>query len=107
MPRIDASDPGQNIEAERCPWRIAVTHRGSPPHHPESFAVSADIVKGYLMGIMKDLQGQGMLHSVIELIDWNVTFQGNVMHVVMEPKKGLDDVDYSRAVNFLFNLRCG
>ena len=25
------------------------------------------------------------------------------MHVVMEPKKGLDDDDYARAVNFLFN----
>lgn len=65
--------------------------------------VSADVVKGYLDGIMKDLQLRGDFPSVIELIDWNVTFVGSVMNVVMEPKKGLDDHDHARAVNFLFN----
>jgi len=65
--------------------------------------VSAAVVRGFLDGIMKDLQQQGSFPSVMELIDWDVTFQGNVMHVVMEPKKGLDDHDHRRAVNFLFN----
>ena len=44
MPPIAASLPGQNIVAARRPWRIAVTHTGSPPHQRGSLAVSADMV---------------------------------------------------------------
>ena len=30
---MGASDPGQNIVADDCPARAAVTQIGSPPHH--------------------------------------------------------------------------
>ena len=64
--------------------------------------VSASLVKSYLTGIMKDFLAQGE-HPVVDLIQYDVIFQGNTMNVVMEPKKGLSDYDHSRAVNFLFN----
>lgn len=64
--------------------------------------VTAHVVKSYLEGIMKDFLARGS-HPVVELIEYNVMFEGNTMHVVMEPKKGLSDADHSRAVNFLFN----
>jgi hypothetical protein len=65
--------------------------------------VTTHVVKAYLEGVLKDLLLQGTLPSVVELVEWNVRFEGNTMHVVMEPKKGLDDYDHRRAVNFLFN----
>jgi len=64
---------------------------------------TAHVVKGYLEGIMKDLLLQGNLPSVVELVEWNVRFEGNTMHVVMEPKKGLDPEELRRAIDFLFN----
>lgn len=64
--------------------------------------VSAELVKCHLQEVMSDFLRQGE-HPVVELISYSVTFEGNTMHVVMEPKKGLSDADHVRAVNFLFN----
>jgi hypothetical protein len=64
--------------------------------------VTANVVKSYLQGIMKDFLAKGY-HPVVDLIEYNVMFEGNTMHVVMEPKKGLSNEDHARAVNFLFN----
>ena len=64
--------------------------------------VTAAVVKSYLTGIMKDFLAKGY-HPVVDLIEYDVIFQGNTMNVVMQPKKGLSDYDHSQAVNFLFN----
>lgn len=64
--------------------------------------VSAELVKCYLQEVMKDFLAQGY-HPVVGLIDYSVRFEGNTMHVVMEPKRGLSNEDHARAVNFLFN----
>ena len=65
--------------------------------------VSAEVVKSYFDRVLQDLRRTEKLNPVVELMDWNVRFEGNVMHAVMEPKKGLDDYNHRRAVNFLFN----
>lgn len=64
--------------------------------------VSAEVVKSYLSSIMKDFLAKGA-HSVVDLVDYDVVFVGNVMNVTMQPKKGLSNEDHERAVRFLFN----
>lgn|SRR5574343_91770 len=94
----------EEITATKLRIREALSERMEKAFVGQSMAdVSAALVRGYVEGVLKDLQNRGDFPRVTELIDWDVRFVGNTMHVVMEPKKGLDDHDYRRAVNFLFN----
>jgi len=63
--------------------------------------ISAAIVKNYISRVLNDLRGT--THPVVDLVDWDVTFVGRVMNVVMRPKSGLSNEDYRRATDFLFN----
>jgi hypothetical protein len=64
--------------------------------------VSTEMIRGHLQNIMKDFLARGY-HPVVGLIDWDVTFVGSSVKVVMRVKKGLTNEDHARAVNFLFN----
>lgn len=66
--------------------------------------VSPAIVKNYISRVLSDLRVyHGTTHPVVDLVDWDVTFVGRVMNVVMRPKSGLSNEDYRRATDFLFN----
>ena len=94
--------PEEIVELKEEMSRVISARMGKAFIGQSMSEVTAEVVKSYLNGIMKDFLAQGY-HPVVDLIEYGITFEGNVMNVVLQPKKGLSDADHSRAVNFLFN----
>jgi hypothetical protein len=61
--------------------------------------VAVNALKGALRSVLKDLQARGVWE--VDVLDFDVTVNGSVVNFRPVPKKGMSEIDYRRAWDFI------
>jgi hypothetical protein len=61
--------------------------------------VTVNVIRGVLRSVLKDLQARGVWE--VDVLDFDVTFSGTAANFRLVPKKGMPEIDYRRAWDFI------